>query len=81
MANRMKIVEGSSFLTLESLATKVATVLIERWVSACSPGSNVTVRTEKPSAIPGAEAAGVEVTRSSRTLPSPQQFRGKTPTY
>ncbi|KAI9680983.1 MAG: hypothetical protein M1829_001063 [Trizodia sp. TS-e1964] len=61
-----KTIEEAAFETLESLASQVVAIIVKRFVFILSPGSDVRLRVEKPSAVPFADAPGVEIVRSSR---------------
>ncbi|KAI9770871.1 MAG: hypothetical protein M1835_006496 [Candelina submexicana] len=61
----VKVAEEFSFETLESLATKVASLLIKHIVFPMTPGAEVHLKLEKPSAIPFADAPAIEITRGS----------------
>jgi len=54
------LVEGSSFHTVEKLATEIARLAVTGY-----PVQSVTVTVEKPGALRFAESVGVTVTRSS----------------
>lgn len=58
-------VEAANYKTVEAFVTSVANLV-------CSTGiEKVTIRTEKPSAITFAQAAGVEITRSRSSFAAP----------
>lgn len=54
-----QLVEGSSFLLVESLAERIAAMILDDFPGA----SSVTVRVAKPGAVRFAEAVGVEIRR------------------
>lgn len=54
-----QLVEGSSFLLVESLAERIAALILADFPGA----SSVTVRVAKPGAVRFAEAVGVEIRR------------------
>ncbi|KAI9717889.1 MAG: hypothetical protein M1812_004416 [Candelaria pacifica] len=61
----VKVAEESSFETLESLATKVASILIKHLVFPMTPGADVHLKLEKPGAIHFADAPAIEIIRGS----------------
>ncbi|KAI9754749.1 MAG: hypothetical protein M1815_005448 [Lichina confinis] len=60
-----KTVEESSFQTLEALATKITMNIIKLFLLSFAFAADVRVKIDKPLAVPWAEAAGVDMTRSS----------------
>lgn len=54
-----QLVEGSSFLLVETLAERIAAMILADFPAA----SSVTVRVAKPGAVRFAEAVGVEIRR------------------
>ena len=62
-ADRKQVVEVSSYLTIESLATEVAGLLLREF-----DVEVVTVAVEKPSALTFAAGSGVEITRQRRDM-------------
>ncbi|OCL02078.1 hypothetical protein AOQ84DRAFT_305424 [Glonium stellatum] len=59
-----KAIEESSFETLESLATKVVSQLMDDFVRPFSPGANIRLRVTKPMAVPFADAPSIEIFRA-----------------
>jgi len=62
----MKSVEGASFDTLEALAAKAAQDIMEGFIEVKTPGANISIRVEKPVAVPLADAPIVEIYRQSK---------------
>ncbi|EOD43803.1 hypothetical protein UCRNP2_9482 [Neofusicoccum parvum UCRNP2] len=60
----LKAVENTDFETLEALAEKVAYDLFNLFISGQSPGSNLRLRIEKPTAVPLADAPAIEIYRT-----------------
>ncbi len=60
-----RLVEGSSFKLVETLAEAIAGTILEEFPRAGS----VTVRVAKPGAVRFAEEVGVEITRGREPLP------------
>lgn len=58
-ANRFQRVEGTSFQTVEALATFIARIVTVEFAN-----ERVTVKVQKPSALAFVERSGVEITRS-----------------
>ncbi|KAI9885564.1 MAG: hypothetical protein M1823_002623 [Watsoniomyces obsoletus] len=61
----IKTVEEAFAKTLESLAAKIISNLFKLWVFHLGNAVDVRVKIEKPSAVIDADAAGVDMTRSS----------------
>ena len=57
-ADVIKVVEASSYQTVEALANELATVLLAKW-----PARWMKISVEKPSALPFVTASGAEVSR------------------
>lgn len=66
--------EGSSYLTVESLATAVAQIVTMGYGY-----TMVKIRVEKPSAIATIEAAAVEITRSRSFFENKDFWKVKLP--
>ncbi|KAL1651987.1 hypothetical protein SLS58_000110 [Diplodia intermedia] len=60
----LKAVENTDFETLEALAEKVAHVLFDTFIAGESPGSNLRIRIEKPTAVPLADYPAIEIYRT-----------------
>jgi len=69
-------VEASEFVSLESLASLVARIALRH---AIRPDDIVTVRAAKPKALVFAEAAEVEIVRTSRDYPAATRVEASTP--
>lgn len=61
----MKTITETTFETLESLTTELASRLIKHVIFRICPGADVRVRADKPTAVMFAAAPGVEITRRS----------------
>ncbi|KAL1619974.1 hypothetical protein SLS56_009893 [Neofusicoccum ribis] len=64
----LKAVENTDFETLEALAEKVAYDLFNLFISGQSPGSNLRLRIEKPTAVPLADAPAIEIYRTQSQI-------------
>jgi len=62
-----KVIEESSFETLESLATTVVAQLMDDFVRPVSPGANIRLRVTKPMAVPFADAPAIEIFRAFKS--------------
>ena len=59
-----KAVESTDFETLEALAEKVARAVVDGFSRRESPGSDLRVRIEKPTAVPLADFPAIEIYRT-----------------
>ncbi|EKG12834.1 hypothetical protein MPH_10077 [Macrophomina phaseolina MS6] len=60
----LQAAQYTGYETLEALAEKVAWVLFKDYIAGQSPGSNLRIRIEKPTAVPFADAPAIEIYRT-----------------